>query len=66
MNNGDTPRNLSFAFASVPGLPSPAASSYCLWDVWAGVAVAGPLFGGFVREQVPGRDSVFLTLGSCL
>jgi hypothetical protein len=41
VNNGDTARNLSFAFNEVPGRQAQAATAFTLFDVWAQQTLVG-------------------------
>jgi hypothetical protein len=65
VNNGDTPQDLSFTFAEVPGLAGSSSSTFCLYDVWAGADLDGGRFGGYVAKAVAPHDSVFLKIHQC-
>jgi hypothetical protein len=64
MNNGPSPRNLSFAFNQVPGLKT--QESCDLFDVWSNTVLSTKQYGGFTAANVGAHDSVFLKLFNCM
>ena len=65
MNNADTPQDLSFTFADVPGLVGSASSTFCLYDIWLGTDLDAGRFGGYIAKAVEPHDSVFLKIHPC-
>jgi hypothetical protein len=64
MNNGPTPRNLSFTFNEVPGLRSQAGTAFSIFDVWEQKSIVTSQYGSYQSTAVPSHGSVFLKLSN--